>query len=102
LPGEEHADALVETYMIGAMNPAHARHYFQLTPNKAVVVGGDRTKIVLSALETPTVVIILTGSYVPDPALLERARERIQAWRRDPVLAVLLLHVSYLQRQRSK
>jgi len=76
LCGEEHADALVETYMIGAMNPAHARHYFELTPNKAVVVGGDRTKIVLSALETPTVVVILTGSYVPDPALLERARER--------------------------
>ena len=76
LCGEEHAEALVETYMIGAMNPAHARHYFQVTPNKAVVVGGDRTKIVLSALETPTVVIILTGSYIPDPALLARARER--------------------------
>ncbi len=73
---EDRADELVETYMIGAMNPAHALHYFQLTPKKAVVVGGDRTKIILSALDTPTVVVVLTGSYVPEESVLARARER--------------------------
>ena len=76
LCGEQHAGELVETYMIGAMNPAHAKHYFELTPNKAVVVGGDRTKIVLSALETPTTVIVLTGRYVPEPTILARAEEQ--------------------------
>lgn len=76
LAGETLADELVETYMIGAMNPAHALRYFEQTPNKAVVVGGDRTKIVLSALDTPTVLVVLTGSYVPDPAVLAKARER--------------------------
>ena len=76
LCGERHAHELVETYMIGAMNPAHARDYFRVTPHKAVIVGGDRTKIILSALETATVAIVLTGSYVPEPAILARAEER--------------------------
>jgi BioD-like phosphotransacetylase family protein len=62
--------------MIGAMNPAHALGYFRLTPHKAVIVGGDRTKIILSALETPTVAIVLTGSYLPEPTILARAEER--------------------------
>lgn len=76
LCGERHAQELVETYMIGAMNPAHALGYFRLTPHKAVIVGGDRTKIILSALETPTVAIVLTGSYLPEPTILARAEER--------------------------
>lgn len=76
LCGDDLGGELVETYMIGAMNPAHALRYFQATPNKAVVVGGDRTKIILSALETPTVLIVLTGGYVPEASVLARARER--------------------------
>lgn len=76
LCGERLANELVETYMIGAMNPAHALHHFQLTPHKAVIVGGDRTKIILSALETSTVAVVLTGSYLPEPAILARAEER--------------------------
>ena len=76
LCGERHAHELVETYMIGAMNPAHALGYFQLTPHKAVIVGGDRTKIILSAIETATVAVVLTGSYVPEPAIMARAEER--------------------------
>lgn len=76
LYGAEFDDALVETYMIGAMNPAHARHYFELTPRKAVVVGGDRTKIILSALETSTVLVVLTGNYPPESVVLQKAAER--------------------------
>ena len=30
--------------MIGAMSPEHALRYFQLTPNKVVIVGGDRAE----------------------------------------------------------
>ena len=74
--GEEFGDRLVETYMIGAMSPEHALRYFQLTPNKVVIVGGDRAEIILTALDTPTVAIVLTGHYVPSPAVLERAEER--------------------------
>ena len=73
--GEQHGARLVETYMIGAMSPEHALRYFQLTPNKVVIVGGDRAEIILTALDTPTVAVILTGNYVPSPAVLERAEE---------------------------
>lgn len=73
--GEQHGDKLVETYMIGAMSPEHALRYFQLTPNKVVIVGGDRAEIILTALDTPTVAVVLTGNYVPSPAVLERAEE---------------------------
>ncbi len=74
--GERYGQRLVETYMIGAMSPEHALRYFQLTPNKVVIVGGDRAEIVLAALDTPTVAVVLTGSYVPGPAVVERAEER--------------------------
>jgi len=74
--GARYGDRSVETYMIGAMSPEHALRYFQLTPNKVVIVGGDRAEIILAALETPTVAVVLTGNYVPSPAVLERAEER--------------------------
>jgi BioD-like phosphotransacetylase family protein len=74
--GEQYGESLVETYMIGAMSPEHALRYFQLTPNKVVIVGGDRAEIILAALDTPTVALVLTGNYVPSPAVLERAEER--------------------------
>jgi len=73
--GEEHGDAMAETYLIGAMSPEHALRYFQNAANKVVVVGGDRSEIILAALETPTAAIVLTGSYVPSPAVLARADE---------------------------
>jgi BioD-like phosphotransacetylase family protein len=74
--GERFGERLVETYMIGAMSPEHALRYFQLTPNKVVIVGGDRAEIILTALDTPTVAVVLTGNYVPSPAVLARAEER--------------------------
>jgi uncharacterized protein len=74
--GAQYGDRLVETYMIGAMSPDHALRYFQLTPDKVVIVGGDRAEIILTALDTPTVAVVLTGNYVPSPAVLERAEER--------------------------
>lgn len=74
--GERYGERLVETYMIGAMSPEHALRYFQLTPNKVVIVGGDRAEVVLAALDTPTVAVVLTGNYVPSAAVLQRAEER--------------------------
>jgi uncharacterized protein len=74
--GERYKDELVETYMIGAMSPEHAVRYFRLTPNKVVIVGGDRAEIILTALDTPTVAVVLTGNYVPSAAVLEHADER--------------------------
>ena len=73
--GEQYGERLAETYMIGAMSPEHALRYFQLTPDKVVIVGGDRAMI-LTALDTPTTAVVLTGNYVPSPAVLERADAR--------------------------
>lgn len=73
--GEEFGDRLAETYMIGAMTPEHALRYFQVTANKVVIVGGDRAEMILIALDTPTAAILLTGNYVPSPAVLERAEQ---------------------------
>jgi uncharacterized protein len=73
--GDEHHDAPVESYLIGAMSPEHALRYFEQTPRKAVVVGGDRAEIVLAALETSTSVLILTGGRIPSATVLARAQD---------------------------
>ena len=73
--GEEWSDALAESYLIGAMSAEHALSYFERAPNKVVVVGGDREDLILAALRTPTAALVLTGSYVPTPAVLERATD---------------------------
>jgi hypothetical protein len=73
--GEEHGKQVVESYMIGAMSPEHALRFFQREEHKAVIVGGDRAELILAALETPTSVVVLTGNYVPSPAILGRAEE---------------------------
>jgi hypothetical protein len=73
--GDEHGELAVESYLIGAMSPEHALRYFEQTPRKAVVVGGDRAEIVLAALETSTSVVVLTGGRVPSATVLARAYE---------------------------
>ncbi len=67
--------ALVEHLMIGAMGADRAMTYFRQVPNKAVITGGDRTDIQISALETPTRCLILTGNLQPSPIVLDRAEE---------------------------
>ena len=69
-------EALVEEFLIGAMTPESALSYFRRTPNKAVVTGGDRADIALSALETDTRVLILTGNLYPSVRVLAKANEK--------------------------
>jgi uncharacterized protein len=71
--GDDLAGRFVETYMIGAMSPEHARGYFERTPNKVIVVGGDREDIILAALGTSTVGFILTGEYSPSKDVVQKA-----------------------------
>jgi BioD-like phosphotransacetylase family protein len=73
--GEDHRDLLAETYLIGAMSSEHALDYFRATPNKIVIVGGDRSEIVMAALDTATVAVVLTGSFVPGASVVARAEE---------------------------
>ncbi len=55
------------------MNAEAALSRFRRQQNKAVITGGDRTDIQLAALETSTVVLILTGNLHPSPLILNQA-----------------------------
>lgn len=66
-------DQLVETFTVGAMTAEAALSRFRRYQNKAVITGGDRTDIQLAALETSTVVLILTGNLHPSPLIIQQA-----------------------------
>lgn len=72
---QEGLDELVEYLMVGAMTAESAITHFRRRPNKAVITGGDRTDVMLAALETSTECLILTGGHTPEPEVLSRARE---------------------------
>lgn len=66
---------LVENLMIGAMSVDASLAYFRRKLNKAVITGGDRPDIQLTALETSTKCLILTGNFYPNPLIINRAEE---------------------------
>jgi BioD-like phosphotransacetylase family protein len=76
LTGEDLRDNLVEHLMVGAMTAQEALSRFRRSRNKAVITGGDRTDIQLAALETSTVVMILTGNLRPSAPVVERAEKQ--------------------------
>jgi uncharacterized protein len=76
LCAHQHVDELVQNVMIGAMSVDSALTYFRRKPNKAVITGGDRSDILLAALETSTKCMILTGNIRPSPMILGRAEEK--------------------------
>jgi BioD-like phosphotransacetylase family protein len=73
LTGEGSAERPAETFLIGAMSAEHALPHFQRTPNKVVVVGGDRDDLILVALQTSTAALVLTGDFTPSAEVVERA-----------------------------
>ena len=72
---EDKLNELVESFMVGAMQVEEALEHFRKARNKAVVVGGDRSDILLAALETSTSCLVLTGNLYPERSILNRARE---------------------------
>jgi BioD-like phosphotransacetylase family protein len=72
----ERLDELVEHMLVGGMGADAALSYFRRKPNKAVIAGGDRTDLLLAALETSTRCLILTGNLYPSPAVMNRAEEQ--------------------------
>jgi hypothetical protein len=76
LCGHESLEEMVETSMVGAMGGQAALRYFQSTPNKAVITGGDRSDIQLAALQTSTRCLILTGNLRPSVRVLGSAADQ--------------------------
>ncbi len=67
---------LVEHFLIGAMQVDKAIEYFKKTRNNAVIVGGDRADIQLSAMESGSVCLILTGDLYPSEIIISRAEQK--------------------------
>lgn len=72
---EDKLDNLIEDFLVGAMTPESALTYFRRSLRKAVITGGDRTDILLAALQTDTSALILTGNYYPDVRVIARAEK---------------------------
>lgn len=66
----------VENFLIGAMQVDKAMEYFKKTRNNAVIVGGDRSDIQLSAIESGSVCLILTGELYPGEIILSVAEQK--------------------------
>lgn len=76
LCGHDRLSNLVEHFLIGAMQVDRAIDYFKRTRNNAVIVGGDRSDIQLSAIESGTECLILTGELYPSEIIISRAEEK--------------------------
>lgn len=72
----DHMNRIVEDVVVGTMTIESALSYLRRAPNKALVTGGDRSDMALTALETSTSVIIFTGGLYPDVRVLSRAEEK--------------------------
>jgi BioD-like phosphotransacetylase family protein len=76
LTAPDKIDNTYETILIGAMGCESALIYARRVANKLAIVGGDRTDLLLSVLETPTAAIILTGGIHPGSKVIAKAEER--------------------------
>ncbi|MDW7740142.1 MAG: phosphotransacetylase family protein [Bacillota bacterium] len=76
LASPDHMNRIVEEVVVGTMTIESALGYLRRAPNKALVTGGDRSDLALTALETSTSVIIFTGGLYPDVRVLSRAEEK--------------------------
>ncbi|MBS7640776.1 phosphotransacetylase family protein [Candidatus Bathyarchaeota archaeon] len=73
LAGKDGLDNFIEEILVGAMTPESAAKYFRRALNEAVITGGDRTDIILTALETGVSAIILTGNLYPSVKVFPKA-----------------------------
>jgi hypothetical protein len=76
LCGHHRLDSLIEHFLIGAMQVDKAIEYFKKTRNYAVIAGGDRSDIQLSAIESGAQCLILTGDLYPSEIIISRAEEK--------------------------
>jgi len=75
LAGRDNLDNLVEHYLVGAMEVNSAIKYFRRVPNCAVIAGGDRSDLLLAAIEAKVRCLVLTGNLRPSEAVLGSAQE---------------------------
>ncbi len=76
LTAPDNMNRIVEEVVVGTMTIESALRYLRRAPNKALITGGDRSDMALTALETSTSVIILTGGLYPELQVLSQAEEK--------------------------
>ena len=67
---------IVETIIIGAMNAQAALKYLRQVKKAAVITGGDRADLAVTALNEDVSVLILTGFIQPDVKVVTLANEK--------------------------
>jgi hypothetical protein len=75
LAGEANLDNLVDDIVVGAMGQEHALSIFRKFHDLCVVTGGDRSDIMLAAMEAKARCLILTGNLYPSSIILGKAEE---------------------------
>lgn len=73
LCAEDRIDELVESFQIGAMDAPSARKHLRKIKNNALITGGQRTEMIMAALDTPTKCMILTGGHIPSQQVIASA-----------------------------
>ncbi|MFB0543299.1 MAG: phosphotransacetylase family protein [Candidatus Bathyarchaeia archaeon] len=73
LTGKHYLETLVDNYLVGAMSPESALSWLRRGVGRAFITGGDRTDLILTALETKPSAIILTGNIYPSVSVLTAA-----------------------------
>ena len=73
LAGKEGMNRTIQNYLVGAMTMESAMKYFRRAEDELVITGGDRTDIILAAMEAGAAAIVLTGNLQPTIKILPRA-----------------------------
>jgi BioD-like phosphotransacetylase family protein len=73
--GAEAADGLIEHFLVGGWMMDDGTIYFGTRSNKAVIIRGDRPDLAMSALATPTRVLVLTKGLDPIEYITYEAAE---------------------------
>ncbi len=74
---EPRQDDIIEQLLVGAMSPQSALGYFRKAKNCAIITGGDRSDLIMLALEMPNVrCLILTGNLEPPSIVVGKAEEK--------------------------
>jgi len=76
LAGRDRLDTLVDNYLVGAMSPESAMSWLRRSVGRAFITGGDRTDLILTALETKPSAIVLTGNIYPSVQVLSSAETK--------------------------
>jgi BioD-like phosphotransacetylase family protein len=76
LAGKNYLDNQVDGFLVGAMSPESAISWFRRSIGGALITGGDRTDLIVTALETKPSAIILTGNIYPSVQVLASADEK--------------------------